>query len=170
MDVKVMGFTVLALFCTSSLAVAMDDAHVHRFLTGEVTKIVGTIATLKTQERTTRNVSLKDAEKEGIVGLHVGDNLFLEFDEGNQIIDIDRVTKEGTLEHADEHQSVLGQVVTYDRVKKEVVLTTPDQRSKTYRLKDAAATKMNNIQAGTSVLLKIDEENNLVNDFLMSHQ
>lgn len=169
MDLKKLGLTFLAFLFTSSLAMAKDETHFHRFITGQVTKIVGTIATLETQEGTKRNVSIKDAEKEGVVGLKVGDNLLLEFDEGNQIIDIDRVTKEGKLEHAEEHQSLLGQVVNYDRVKKEVAIKTPDGSSKTYQLKDAAATKMNSVKTGTSVLLEIDEENNLVNDFLI-HQ
>jgi len=40
--------------------------------------------------------------------------------------------------------------------------------AKSYKMKDAAATKMNNVKKGTKVMLEIDEENHLVNDFIVS--
>jgi len=102
-----------------------------------------------------------------MTNLRIGEFLSMEFDEGNQIIDIDRVNTLD-LQPADFwefHQTVLGEVVSVDSAKKKVTLKVKDKGDKSYRMKDAAATKMAGIQAGTAVLLELDEENNMVNDF-----
>ncbi len=139
----------------------------HRWVLGTVEKVTPEAFFLKTREGTSRNYSLKELEKEGISNLRVGEFLSMEFDEGNQIIDIDRVN---TLdlkpeEFGEFHHTVLGEVVSVDSPKKKVTLKVKGKGDKSYRMKDAAATKMAGIQAGTVVLLELDEENNMVNDF-----
>lgn len=139
----------------------------HRYVLGTVERVTEDAFFIKTKEGTTRNYSLKELEKEGISNLRVGEFLAMEFDEGNQIVDIDRVN---TLDLKPEdfgefHQMVSGEVVSVDSSKKKVTLKVKGKGDKSYRMKDAAATKMAGVQSGTVVLLELDEENKMVNDF-----
>jgi Cu/Ag efflux protein CusF len=95
----------------------------------------------------------------------VGEHLVMELDEGNQIIDVDRVAEGEIGEMGKFHKTVAGEVVKIDPAKKRVTLKLKDGASRTYRMKDAAATKMGGVKAGTAVVMEIDEENHLVNDF-----
>ena len=139
----------------------------HRWVLGTIEKVMEGSFSIKTKEGTTRNFSNKELEKERIRNPRVGEFLVMEFDEGNQIIDIDRVDSL-EMEPSDMgefHQVVLGKHVSMDAVKKRVTLRVKGKGKKSFKLKEAAATKMMSIKPGTVVLLEIDEESNMVNDF-----
>ena len=141
------------------------DRMGHRTVTGTISKITSDTIVLKTDEGTLRNFSLKETKKEGIGGLNVGDRVSLELDEGNQIIDFDKVTGGAPSGMSAEHHFVTGSVAGFDRTKKEVTLKMTDGKSRTFKLKDAAATKMANTKPGTKIKMEIDEENGEVMDF-----
>jgi hypothetical protein len=159
------GVFVLALFVpyTGESADKLERGA-HRRVEGTVQKITKDSFVLKTEEGTLRNFSFKEVEKEEVGDIKIGDRLVVEFDEGNQIVDIDRM--EGEMGEAGErHPVVTGEIVGFDRTKKEVTLKLKDGKSQSYQMKDAAATKMSGVKIGTVVLMELDEENNLVNDF-----
>jgi hypothetical protein len=128
----------------------------HRTLNVTVTKITGDALFYKTEEGTTRNISLKVVEKyEKIQNVKVGDQLVMEFDEGNQVIRINRPDR----------FTVSGQVIEFDPVGKKVTLKLKDGTTQTYTMIPPASSKMSAVPKGTTVLLDIDEKNNLVKDF-----
>jgi hypothetical protein len=137
----------------------------HRTVSGVVTKATHDMISLKTSEGTVRNFTFKEARKEGIGGLSVGDKVTLELDEGNQIIDINKEAGISPGGVSGEHRSISGTVVKFDRVKKEVTLKLKDGKTQTYSMKDPAAAKMNNVKNGTPITIYLDEENSLVMDF-----
>src|SRR5579863_659332 len=94
--------------------------------------------------------------------LKPGDKVTLELDEGNQVIDIE---KGAVSEQERTHAAVTGEVLSYDRVKKEVTLKVKTGEPQSFMLKDAAATKMNAIKPGTRIVLEVDEENKMGSDF-----
>lgn len=175
-----LAVTVVFVMLTALLIVTQDRSawagspskemrkggHIHRMVTGEIVKITGDAVELETTEGTKRNISMKEIEREGIRNLKPGHRLILEMDEGNQIVDIDRIGEDGSLEHEEEHAWVSGEVLRYDRVKQSVTLKTNKGTSRTLGMKEAAATKMNAVKAGTKVILEVDEENGMVNDFV----
>jgi len=174
---RIKGSTLLWLFTmtffmayTGEFAVAevqqpQLEKSAHRFVKGAVTKVTKDAFFIKTEEGTTRNFSIKELEKEGIRDLKVGEYLVMELEEGNQIIDIDRVSESELGEMGKFHRTVAGEVVKVDPAKKRVTLKLKDGTSRSYRMKDAAATKMAGVKEGTAVVMEIDEENHLVNDF-----
>lgn len=139
----------------------------HRWVMGTIEKVEEESFFIKTKEGTTRNFAIKELEVERIRNPRAGEFLVLEFDEGNQIIDIDRV---GSLDVKPEeisefHQTIIGEHVSVDTASKRVTVRVTGQGKKTFQMKDAAATKMNSVKPGTMVLLELDEENSMVNDF-----
>lgn len=134
----------------------------HHTVTGTVSKITGNLVTLKTKEGTLRNFSVKEAGQEGLIHFKTGDKVTLELDEGNQIIDIEKGT---VAEQERNHYLVTGEVTQYDRAKKEVTLKMKSGEHGSYKLKDAAATKIGAVKPGTRILIEIDDENGMVSDF-----
>ena len=137
----------------------------HRTVTGVISNVTPDMFSLKTDEGTTRNFSFKEARREGIGGLNVGDKVTLELDEGNQIIDIDKATGGPPSGMSAEHRSVSGTVVKFDRVKKEVTLKLKDGKTQTFTMKDPAAGKMSTVKTGAPITIHLDEENSMVMDF-----
>jgi hypothetical protein len=147
------------------VADAASEQLGHRTVTGTISKLTSEMIVLKTNEGTTRSFTVKEMKREGIGGLSVGDQVTLSLDEGNQIVDIDKKSSGGPSVGESEHRSVTGNVMTFDRVKKEVTLKEKGGKSQTYSLKDPAATKMANIKTGTQITMYIDEENGSIMDF-----
>lgn len=139
----------------------------HRWVLGTIEKVEAGSFTIKTKEGTARNFGIAELEKERIRNPRVGDFLVMEFDEGNQIIDIDRVASLDleVKDISELHQRVMGEQVSVDMAKKRVTLKVQGKGKETYQMKDAAATKMASVKPGTVVLLELDEENRMVNDF-----
>lgn len=164
-----LGLPIALLALVSIAAFAADPAQLdrkaHRTVTGTIQKITSDAIFVKTQEGTVRNFGIKEAKTEGMKDFKAGDPVLVEFDEGNQIIDIEKVSPGEMKGHKDPHAVVTGTVTGFDRVKKTVSLKLPDGTTKTYELKDAAATKMSGVKTGTKVAMEIDEENNLAMDF-----
>ncbi len=132
----------------------------HRILNVTVTKITEDMLFFETEEGTTRNASLKVVEKyEKVRNLKVGDQLVMEFDEGNQII---RINRPG---NPSDRFTVSGQVVEFDPTGKKVTLKLKDGTTHTYTMIPPARSKMSGVPKGTTVLLDIDEKNDLVKDF-----
>jgi len=134
----------------------------HRTVVGIVSKVTEHSIVVKTKEGTSRNFSVKEATLEGLAKLKPGDKVTLELDEGNQVIDIE---KGAVSEQERTHAAVTGEVLSYDRVKKEVTLKVKTGEPQSFMLKDAAATKMNAIKPGTRIVLEVDEENKMGSDF-----
>lgn len=151
----------LALVCTAGalLIAAMGypaDPPGHRVLNVIVTDIKGDTLFYKTEEGTTRNIGVKIVEQyEKIENVRVGDPLVMEFDEGNQVIRINRPDR----------RTVTGAVTKFDPTERKVTLKLKDGRSETYTLIPPAATKMGTVSEGTNVVLDIDVKNNFVKDF-----
>lgn len=148
-----------------SVANAASEQPGHRTVTGTISKLTSDMIVVKTNEGTTRSFSLKEMKREGIGGLSVGDQVTLNLDEGNQIVDIDKKSPGGSSLSGSEHRSVTGNMMKFDRVKKEVTLKEKDGKSRTYSLKGPAATKMANIKPGTQITMYVDEENGQIMDF-----
>lgn len=104
------------------MASASEMEHFHKFSIVSVDKISGDSISLKTEKGGERSLSIKETEKEGIFNLKEGDKLYLEIDEGNQIVDIDRLTAEGHLDHPEDHQTVIGELVRYEKANREVMI------------------------------------------------
>jgi len=170
-----LGFAMALFFLASSMAFAEQSSmgvsvspqsgfRDHEYLTGNVDKITDGAVFLKTDEGALREFSLKEVKREKIKGLAVGDRLQLEINEGDQIIDIGRVSP-GGLERNEKVRVVKGTVHRYDPVERVVTLRLGDGTSKTYHMKDAAATRMNDVKTGSRVTLELDLKNNMVEDF-----
>lgn len=128
----------------------------HRTLDVTVTDIKGEMLFYKTSEGSTRNISVKIVEEyERVEDVKVGDKLVMEFDEGNQVIRVNRPNR----------FTVPGQLVQYDEMKRTVTLKLKDGRSQTYAVIPPVAIKMATVPAGTKILLDIDLKNNFVKDF-----
>lgn len=157
-----LAFGVLLLASSISYAGEMPqssespDGLGHRSVVGTVSKTTVDIISLKTEEGTVRNFTVKAAAREGITRLKTGDRVLLEFDEGNEIINI--------IDIGEKHQLVKGAVMSVDQVKKVITLTLKDGTSESFKMKEAMAGKMNNIKAGANVVLIIDQHNNSAMD------
>ena len=110
---------------------------------------------------------VKALPAELMAGISKGDRVRLELEEGNQIIDIDKVNEKGELLHPEAHRLVTGTVEAFDRDGKTVTLKTESGESETYKIKDPAARKMKVVKSGDTIELVVDEENNFVNDILL---
>lgn len=130
----------------------------HRTLVGTVEKITSNSIFVKTKEGT-RNFSVSTAEID-LAKVKVGDQVELQFNEQNMIIDIDKVTL-GEAGGHDVHKKIAGTLLDYDRVQKTAMIKIKGGQQKSFKLKDAAATKMVNIKPGTEIVIDIDEENGM---------
>jgi hypothetical protein len=141
--------------------------HAHQYVIGTVTKIKGGVVTLKTDKGMNRTFSVKEADAELIAEISKGDHVRLELEEGNQIIDIDRVDEKGNLLHPEAHRQVTGTVEAFDRDAKTVALKLDGGEAVSYKLKDPAARKMKVVKKGDTIEVELDEENGIVNDILL---
>jgi hypothetical protein len=142
------------LFIASTGYSANQKAH--RTLKVTVTEIRGEMLTYRTEEGTTRNIALKVVEQfEKIENVKKGDQLVMEFDEGNQVIRINRP----------ERSTVSGEIVKFDAVEKKVTLKLKDGTTQTFTVIPPVAGKLSVIPEGTPVSLDIDAKNNFVKDF-----
>jgi hypothetical protein len=157
-----------ALFILAGIFLAVSVGHPadeqlkagHRVLNVTVTEIKGDALFFKTEEGTTRNVALKIVEKYEKVGkVKVGDQLVMEFNEGNEVI---RISRPGD---SPEHFTVSGQVVEFDPMAKKVTLKLTDGTTKSYNMIPPASIKMAAVPKGSTVVLDIDSKNNFVKDF-----
>ncbi|MHB8483209.1 MAG: hypothetical protein ACYDBV_10850 [Nitrospiria bacterium] len=138
-------------------------------IAGKIKNITADMIFLETDEGFTRAFGVKDAAREGLDGLKVGDRILLKIDEGNQIIDIEREENKKADQKIKEHPKITGEVAGVDIVKKEVTLKLKDGAVRSYKLKDAATTKMNNVKMGSMITMEVDEENGMGMDFII-HQ
>ena len=163
----VIGFGFVPAIADSGNPATPEVGHVHKHVTGTVSKIQSGTVYLETDEGTTRTLSLKNVRSEMAQELKKGDRVRLELEEGNQIIDIDRVSDDDSLMHPEDHLTLTGEMLRFDPLKKMVTLKLNDGRSITYGMKDAAAIKMKMAKVGDIVEVQIDEENSLINDILI---
>jgi len=108
---------------------------------------------------------VKDAAREGLRKLKVGDRIVLKVNTGNQIIDINHEEHKKIDEKVENNPVVTGEVTGMDLVKKEATLKLKDGAAQSYKLKDAATTKMNNVKIGTVITMEVDEHNGMGMDF-----
>jgi hypothetical protein len=148
-------FSMLLICGNVSFAAEKDPGH--RVLIGTVEKIASDSIFIKTKEGTTRTLS-KSAAGIDLANLKVGDQVELEFNEQNMIIDIDKITSSET-GAKDMHKVITGALVNFNRSEKTVTVKLKGGSQKTFKLKDAAATKLGAIKQGTEIVMEIDEEN-----------
>jgi hypothetical protein len=127
----------------------LGDGHKSTF--GVVTKVTDDMISVALATGTTRRFSVKDTKREGISDCKPGERVLLELDEGNQIIDINDL---GAMHHL-----VRGTVGSIDPINRIVTLTLRDGTSRSYRMKDAVAAKMNLVAAGADVTVMTDHHN-----------
>lgn len=135
-----------------------ESKGIHRTITGTVENMTGNQVHLKTEEGTTRVLAFKTARQEGLGMLKVGDRVVLELDEGNQIIDMRRA--DAAPQPND--REVRGTVTRFFPLNK-VIMVEAGGTLRVFGLKDAAVTKLNNVQPGDHVVLEVDS-NGLVAD------
>jgi len=175
MQRKTLWFTFWILACSYCIAhageaesrehkVSQLGVKGHYYVTGTVSRITDGAVFLKTGELREREFTIKEAHREKIKGLKVGDRITLELDEGDLIIDLSRGNAQELKGLEKKNRFVKGEVVGYEPLKKVVTLKLKDGEMKSYAMKDAAATYMNDIKMRTGVVLEIDKENNLVED------
>jgi Cu/Ag efflux protein CusF len=129
----------------------------HKSVVGTVNKATEEMLTLQIDGgTTTRNFTVKSAAREGIIGLKKGDRVVLEFDEGNQIVDIIHIGAK--------HQLVHGSVMGVDKERSLITIQFEDGKSQSFRMKEAMAAKMNNIKKGAEVTMMVDQHNNSAMD------
>ncbi|MEW6325362.1 MAG: hypothetical protein AB1515_08245 [Nitrospirota bacterium] len=178
----VAGVAAASLLCLASAgesgAPVSDPLRkeAHRTLSGTVTNLKDGMLSIRTEEGTVRDFSVKQLEQtENVAEIKLGDRLVLELDENNMIIHVDRLG-----ESTPPHQTVAGRVLRAcvgvrapadlgrncpDPAERSVTLKLPDGTTQTYHLKMPASVKMLSIEPGTDVVMEIDEDNNLVMDF-----
>jgi hypothetical protein len=133
-----------------------DNKQAHRILKVTVTDINGDMLTYKTEEGTTRNVALKVVEQfEKIENVKKGDQLVMEFDEGNQLIRINRPDR----------ATISGEILKFDAAGKKVTVKLKDGSTETYTVIPPVVSKMSGLPEGAMVALDIDAKNNFVKDF-----
>ena len=154
---KKLGFAILFMISallTSSTGYSAGEGH--RTLIVTVTQIKGDSLYYKTEEGTTRNISLKIVEKyEQVQNVKVGDKLSIEFDEGNQVIRIDRADR----------LTVSGQLLKFDATEKKVTIKLNDGAIQAYTVIPPVVSKLAAVPEGTTIVLDIDMKNNFVKDF-----
>jgi hypothetical protein len=111
----------------------------------------------RTAEGTTRSLAVAEAKKDGMSSLKPGDEVDLILDKGNSILAVapprgtgafigDAVT--GTVQH--------GAPPFFDRFNKRITLKTEGGDVQTFELRSAAATKLNGVPTGRTVILEMD--------------
>ncbi len=129
----------------------------HKSVVGTVNKATEEMLTLQIDGgTTTRNFTVKSAAREGIAGLKKGDRVVLEFDEGNQIVDIIHIGVK--------HELVHGSVMGVDKERSLITIQFEDGKSQSYKMKEAMAAKMNNIKKGTEITMMVDQHSNSAMD------
>ena len=128
--------------------------HSHRNTFGVVTKVTPDMISVALETGTTRTFSVRDTEREGIGECKLGERVLLDLDEGNQIIDINDL---GAMHHL-----VRGEVADIDPVNRVVTLNLRDGTSRSYKMKDAVAAKMNLVAARAVVTFMTDHHNGYV--------
>jgi hypothetical protein len=136
----------------------------HLFVSGVVQSITDDAVMLKTDIGTVREFSLKQVNREKIKGVKVGSRLELEIDGNNMIIDISRATP-GAVRRLETVRVVEGTIQRFDPVRKKLTLNLGKGKAKTYKVKDAAATRLLDVNTGTHVTLQLDPVNRMVEDF-----
>ena len=136
----------------------------HLFVRGIVQSITDDAVMLKTDIGTIREFSLKQVDREKIKGVKVGSRLELELDENNMIIDITRATP-GAVKRLETVRVVDGTVERFDPVRRVLTLDLETGTAKSFKVKDAAATRLLDVNKGTRVTLQIDPINTMVEDF-----
>jgi hypothetical protein len=136
---------------------------------GTVEKITDGMVFLKTANETIRTFSVKQEQRERIKGLRAGDRIRLEVNEGDQVINVEKVSGGGVPGGKKGYRLITGEIVKFDPTKKSVTLRLKDGKRHAYRMKDAATTKMidvkDDLKEGASVTLEIDRKNSLIEDF-----
>lgn len=126
--------------------------------------VIGTVSqasketiSLEMEGGTTRHFTMKGPGKSAAIP-HPGDRILLEFDEGNQIIDIINI--------GGKHQLALihGEVVSVDSDKKVVTLKLKNGTSQFYKMKEEVAEKMTDIEKGTAITIMVDPQNHSIVD------
>ena len=158
--------SLMSVGVSSALAAYPSRAGVdrHLFVSGIVQSITDDAVMLKTDIGTIREFSLKQVDREKIKGVRVGSRLELELDENNMIIDIARATP-GAVKRLETVRVVDGTVERFDPVRRVLTLDLETGKAKSFKVKDAAATRLLDVSKGTRVTLQIDPINKMVEDF-----
>jgi hypothetical protein len=141
------------------LMAAKVDASGHRALTATVSKVASGLVSVRTEEGTNRYFTLKEAERNGLTSIEKGDPIFLQMDEGNQIIDIHR-SEPTPFIAAPGQREVLATVKKINGVL--VSVKTEVGTTRYFTVKKAEQKGIQTINPGDSMLLVIDAGNQIV--------
>jgi len=158
--------SLMSVGLSSALAAHPSQAGVDRplFVGGIVQSMTDDAVLLKTDIGTIREFSLKQVDREKIKGVKVGSRLELELDENNMIINISRATP-GAVKRLETVRVVEGTVERFDPVRRVLTLDLETGKAESFKVKDAAATRLLDVNKGTRVTLQIDPINKMVEDF-----
>lgn len=170
MKPRAMALLLLLLTCPFILASstsAKDRDAFHQLLIGKVTDIRGALATFEADDGVERVFSLNYAEENGINDLKTGDHLVVKVSAANLIIDVDRITEDGRLEQPNGRRAVVGTVINHRNEGKVVAIRLPNGKTATYQLKDSAAGRMSEVEAGSTIELHLGKESDLVSHIVI---
>jgi len=120
----------------------------YRSIGATVLKVVSDTIFFKTAERTIRTSSVKSLDRSEMTSIKPGDQVTLILDQGNSILEIESGDNRGVLFAGE----IVGTVQTVDTLDKNITVKTVGG-SRSFELRDAAATKLNGVQEGRIILV-----------------
>jgi hypothetical protein len=162
MNTRVIGFLGFLLVATS-LSTAYGEEMTsgvnpaagpdsYRSVNATVLRVVSDMVFFKTSEKTVRNTSMKELDRNGIRSVKPGDKVSLIVDRGNTILTITQPAD--AILFAGE---ITGTVQQVDRVNNSVTVKAAG-KPRSFALRDAAAMKLASLKGGR-VTLVLDQEN-----------
>ena len=172
MNIVRFGLVFLFLALSSSTAYSGDllvgdpylqpkDPSSHRSLNATVIRVTHDMVFLRTEERTVRNLAMKEVSGAGISSLRPGDKVDLILDRGNSILDITEPGGKGGFSG----NEVTGTVQGFDWMNKRVTLETEMDGIRSIELRDAVATKLNGVKKGRVIILELDGKNRVIDAY-----
>jgi len=131
------------------------DPSSHRSITATVTRVASDTVFFRTEERTIRNLGVKEMQRDGKTSIKPGDQVDLILDRGNSVLAI--APPRGTGAYIGDE--VTGTVQHFDILNRRIILKTKEGDIQSLELRDAAATKLNGIGKGRRIVLEMDGQN-----------
>lgn len=133
------------------------DPSSHRSLTATVMRVESGMVSLRTEERTIRNLAVTEVKRDGMSSLQPGDEVDLILDRGNSVLAVAPPRGTGAYIGDDVTGTVQqGAPPFFDRFNKRITLKTEEGEIQSFELRDAVATKLNGVNEGRTIVLEMD--------------